>query len=406
MASPTALRAVAPLLVATAPLLAAHGLVNAVVALRGSHEGFAPWLIGLATTAYFCGYLAGAWWVPRLVGRIGPIRTFASCAALATIAVLLLPLWTRPEGWLLLRAAMGVALVGLSTVIEGWLAGQAAPEQRSRVLAAYMAINLVALASGPLLLGVAEPGSPLLFSVAAILLAAAALPVTLVPRDPPPPAPVQQVDVLALARRAPTAVGGVALIGLALGAFWGLAPVHAEGQGLDRGEIGLLIAATVLGGAALQWPVGRWSDGGDRRTVLAWLSLAGAAALGATAVLDHPAALFAGFTLAGGALFAVYPLCMAHLFDRIPPDRAVAACGGLLIANGAGAAVGPLLAGLAMSIHPEALPWTLAAALGMIAVLATLRRATTGFIGVHARRALPMIRTSPAVLRLLVGTRR
>lgn len=394
-------RSLGPLLAATSALLAAHGLLNALLAVRAAHLGFSTTLIGLTTSAYFVGYLVGSRWMPGLVPRLGHVRVFAACAALATIAVLLLPLWPTPTGWVLLRGLLGVALVGLSMVLESWLGGAADAQDRSRVLGLYMTVNLLALAAGPLLLALAPAGSPLLFSLAAILLAAAALPVVLTPFAPPPVESESRLPLREVLKLAPSAFIGIVLAGVALGAFWGLGAVHAEQAGLDRAGIGALLSLTVLGGALAQWPIGRWSDRGDRRSVLSLVSLGGAIALGAAALARTPPVLLGAFAMAGMALFAIYPLCMAHVFDRLPQGRAVAACSVLMLANGVGAAAGPLLVGAAMDRAPSALPWAMAGCLLMIGLVASARRWATGPLRRHAARFQPMLRTSLATLRLL-----
>src|SRR3546814_2443016 len=45
------------------------------------------------------------------------------------------------------------------------------------------------------------------------------------------------------------------------------------------------MAATIVGGAVLQWPIGRLSDRGDRRTVMAVLGVAAAALAGTLALV-------------------------------------------------------------------------------------------------------------------------
>jgi hypothetical protein len=51
----------------------------------------------------------------------------------------------------------------------------------------------------------------------------------------------------------------------------------------------------------------------------------------------------------GGVVIPTYSLVIAHVNDNVGPGEFVAASGGLLIVQGAGAAVGPIAAGAAMS---------------------------------------------------------
>src|SRR3546814_11316943 len=51
--------------------------------------------------------------------------------------------------------------------------------------------------------------------------------------------------------------------------------------------------------------------------------------------------LYALFFVFGGLAFSVYPLCVAHLLDHLPPDDLLAGCSTLLLFNGFGPALGP-----------------------------------------------------------------
>src|SRR3546814_18009367 len=87
-----------------------------------------------------------------------------------------------------------------------------------------------------------------------------------------------------------------------MGAFWGLTPLYAVRLGLQVDDVARLMAATIVGGAVLQWPIGRLSDRGDRRTVMAVLGVAAAALAGKLALVG-------GVQCAGG-----YPLPLYALF--------------------------------------------------------------------------------------------
>src|SRR3546814_19557390 len=82
---------------------------------------------------------------------------------------------------------------------------------------------------------------------------------------------------------APAAASGALLSGLAMGAFWGLTPLYAVRLGLQVDDVARLMAATIVGGAVLQWPIGRLSDRGERRTGLAVLGVEAAGLGGARA---------------------------------------------------------------------------------------------------------------------------
>ena len=80
----------------------------------------------------------------------------------------------------------------------------------------------------------------------------------------------------------------------------------------------------------------------------------------------YPWLLYLCVALFGGMIIPTYSLALAHLSDAVEQEEMVAASGGLLLAHGAGAAAGPLIAGFAMSATPRGLSYTLLAAQGLI----------------------------------------
>ena len=69
----------------------------------------------------------------------------------------------------------------------------------------------------------------------------------------------------------------------------------------------------------------------------------------------------------GAAVVPVYSIIIAQVSDVVAKEELIAASGGLLVLNGIGATVGPVVAGFAMSVTPRGLSYTLVAAPGLIA---------------------------------------
>ncbi|MDQ3287547.1 MAG: MFS transporter [Pseudomonadota bacterium] len=395
---------ISALLTSVALLLAGGGLLGTLLAVRGRLEGFSDQTLGLIMSGYFVGFFLGTFTAPPLIRRVGHVRAFAFHAALAATSVMAYPLWVDPVGWAVLRVVTGMALVGLITVIESWLNSRAAPEQRSRTFAVYMMVTLVALAVGQLLLDTQPPGSFVLFSVVAILFSLATLPVTTTSLPQPIMAAAPKAGVAGIFRAAPSAAAGALISGLALGAFWGMGPVYASDLGLDRAGVGYFMSITILGGAALQLPIGKLSDQGDRRTAIGLVSALAAGISMMVLLADAPASttVYALFFVFGGLAFALYPLCVAHLLDRLPAASLLAGCSALLLINGVGAAIGPAVAGFAMDRYGgDALPGLFAASLGLLALLVGGRRLLRARILPHRAHFHPMLRTTPSALELL-----
>jgi MFS family permease len=395
------------LLAGVALLLAGSGLLGTLLAVRGGLEGFDDRTLGLVMSGYFAGFFLGTFAAPGLIRRTGHVRAFAFYIGVCAIAVLLHALWVTPWGWFLLRLVTGAALVGLYTVIESWLNGQTEPQHRSGVFAVYMAINLAALAGGQLLLGLGLDRGFALFSLVAILICAAALPVMLTRLAQPSFPVTPRLGLRRLYRIAPAACLSAGLSGIAMGAFWGLGAVYAGQLELGRQGIAWFMVATIAGGALLQWPLGRLSDRLDRRVGL----LLTCAAAGALALLALPAAhyphglVFALFFAYGGMAFAIYPMSVAHMLDTLPQEELLSGCSSLLLVHGIGAAFGPALAGVAMSqFGSAALPAFFALVLLALAAFLLLRIRRYPRPRAQSSAFHPMLRTTPGVLELLPET--
>lgn len=340
-----------PLLASTVFLLMGVGLLHTHIALAGSTLGFSVAMIGVLTSAYYAGFLVGTYTIPRLTHRIGHIRTFAFCTALVTLVVLVQALDPAYGVWLVLRMLQGMLLVGLYAIIESWLNASAEPGHRSSVFAVYMMVNLGASAAAQQLLRIRGEAF-VLFGVVAILFCAASLPVVTSRQPQPHIRSVPRVRIGHLFRLAPTALVSALLSGLALGAFWGLLPVYAAARGLDLAGIGTYMSVAIAGGVVLQWPLGRFSDRIDRRLALSLISAV--AALAALVNLFLPAAGGAAAMVVifafGGMSFTLYPIAVAHLVDYVHHDELLSASSTVLLVNGVGSALGPLLAGTLMSL--------------------------------------------------------
>lgn len=400
-------RPVMALLVGVALLLAGGGLLGSLLAVRGELEGFGAQTLGLVMSAYFVGFFLGTFAAPNLIQRIGHIRAFAFYAALAAAAVLLHPMLVDPWAWAGLRLLTGIALVGLYTVIESWLNAQAAPRDRSQVFAIYMAVSLLALAAGQWLLRLYPPELFVPFSLVAILICVAALPVTASRMVQPELPAAPRLALLTLYRTAPAAASGALLSGLAMGAFWGLTPVYATRSGLDVAGVAELMSVTIVGGALLQWPIGRLSDRGDRRTALALVGLAASGVALAVVALVAPdrLLLYALFFVFGGLLFTIYPICVAHLLDHLSSGDILAGCSSLLLLNGIGSALGPAIVGAAITAAgPQALPAFFALTMALLVVVATGRRLLFRREREHPAHFHPMLRSTPSAFELLPET--
>jgi MFS family permease len=344
------LRPIASLLLAVALMLASNGLQFTFLPLRGQAEGFSTLALGVIGSAYYVGFVAGCVLGPYVILRAGHIRAFAAMVALAAAVTLAYALAPNPYAWSVFRLITGFGLAGFYLVIESWLNDRASNENRGYVMSSYIAINFAAMVCGQALLTlypIEHNGS---LMIAAILSSLAIVPVALTRSAQPAPITIVQFRPGPLYKAAPVALVGTFLIGVANGAFWGLAPIAESGSGLGTNAVATFMGVAVLAGAIAQWPVGRLSDRIDRRLVLLGL-LVGAAA---SALALWMFAATGMILLLFGALFGAlalpgYSLAAAHAFDKVAPSEMVVTSATLLLASGLGSVIGPLGAAAMMS---------------------------------------------------------
>jgi MFS family permease len=330
----------------------------------------------LVSSAYYAGFLIGALFGHRVIDRVGHIRAFSALAVLAADAALLHPLIGMPYAWAAFRAVIGVAVAGLFVVVESWLNDKSDRETRGRVFATYMVASWAAAGIAPLLLSVANPNNPLLFTAVALAFATAVLPMALTTVGNPEIESRSHFGIFRLFRISPLGVVACFGTGLVSSALYGMAPVYIEGIGLGARHLSVFLSVAILGGLLVQFPIGWLSDRFGRRPLM--LISGGLAACFAIAITffdgsSFPTILALAFCFSS-ATAPFYALGVAQINDYITPRDFVAASGGLLFAWGLGASAGPSAAGWLMQFFgPKGLFFYLSGVLAVIALFIVYR---------------------------------
>ena len=400
---------IAMLLLGLGTLLVGTGLLGTLLGIRAQLEGFSNSSIGALMAAYYLGYVMGTFLAPALIRRVGHIRSFAALAAIGSASVLCYGLIVHPVAWAGLRIITGIAVVGVYTVVESWLNEQAPHHTRGQIFAIYMVVTLLSLAAGQYLILTGDPGALALFAVASMLFTLGLVPIAATRIHAPQPLAAPSVSLTHLFWLAPLAACGAFIAGIASSAFWSLGAVFAQRVGLSEEGIALFMSATIVGGALLQWPIGRLSDHYSRRFMLTLVSFT--AALVALLVLRVMHASLAALTacafLYGGLMFSVYSLSVAHMNDRLSaPGDVLDATRGLLLIFGMGSIAGPAIGGPLMDrFGPGTIPAYSAATLGLLGLLGLLRLIWAAPIPlIEQGRFVLMVRTTPVVLEMLPQT--
>jgi MFS family permease len=342
-------------LLATAVImLLANGLQGTLVPVRAHEAGFTDTELSLIGATYFAGFVTGCVLGPRLIHRVGHIRSFAILGALTAATFLVHALIVTPLVWALLRALIGFCAAGMFVILEGWLNQKARNEIRGRIFTTYAALNNLALLGGQYLFTLGDPTSHELFSIVAILIMMCLVPVGATRQAEPHRAALVRLRPQRLYRLSPVGAVGAVAVGLVSGAFWTLAPVFAHARGMSGDNVALFMAVIILGGALAQFPLGRISDFTDRRLVIG-IAAAAAAFAGVMLAIAAPFGianetwLLMGGFLFGATAFPIGSLTNAHLNDHAHRDEMTEVANSNLFLYGVAAVIGPLFAAIVIN---------------------------------------------------------
>ncbi|MEM1101686.1 MAG: MFS transporter [Pseudomonadota bacterium] len=319
------------------------GGVGTLDALTGLSLGFTPGQIGLLGSAHFVGFFIGCWWAPRLMGAVGYSRSFAVFTALGALGLLGHVLTDTPQTWALLRIASGLCVAGCYTVIEAWLNAKVTNATRGRSTGAYRLVDLGGQLGAQLMIGaLVSVEVYIAYTILTIFCCASILPLAMSRASPPTADTAPSLKPLLAISRSPLAVGGVIVGGLTSAAYRMVGPIYAAEIGLTADEVGLFLAALIVGGAVAQFPAGWLADRYDRRRVLIGFSLASVAGCAISASVSGAEAAIAASFLFGVLITPIYSISSAHAHDFAASSERAELSAALLFYYAVGAIVAPL----------------------------------------------------------------
>ena len=326
-------------------LVSGNAFLMTLLGIRLSIESVSPDIIGWVLVCYSIGFVLGTLYVHKVIGRVGHIRAFAVFAAIAAVTSLLYPMAISMVFWAVLRVLSGFSIAGVLVVIESWFSSRATNSNRGALFAVYQIVFYLSAAGGQLIVNVGDPANFMPFSLAAILLALALVPLSLTRMDAPVIEQVQRISVFTLARESFTGVFGALICGVMIGGFYALGPVYATLVGLDVAKTSTFMASAIVAAMILAWPLGRLCDRFDRRRVMFWVAIMAAASAGTVGVLGTQN-LWVLTLLVGlftGLSATIYPIAVAITNDRMESSRIVAPSATLLLSYGIGSVIGPVV---------------------------------------------------------------
>ncbi|WP_158967829.1 MFS transporter [Chachezhania sediminis] len=338
----------AALYISVAMLQLSSGGVAPLDVLSGMALGFTSSQIGLLGSAHFVGFFVGCWWAPRLMGTVGHSRAYSVFTATGAMGLLAHTLTQDPTAWALLRVASGMCVAGCYTVIEAWLNTSVTNETRGRATGTYRVVDMGASIVAQLMIGVLEPAVYVSYNLLALLCCAALLPLALTRLPQPATTQASRLRPNLAWGRSPLAVAGVIVSGLTAAGFRMVGPLYGTEVGLRAEDVGLFLAAWVLGGALAQYPAGWAADKYDRRWVLIGFSVLSVVASAAMMIFQDTgqvgvmiSAMFFGLST-----FPIYSIATAHAHDFAEDHERAELSAALMFFYAVGAIASPLLGAL------------------------------------------------------------
>ncbi len=347
------LHAVIAILLSVTCIDAALGLFSPVAVTQMTARGVGDALIGLLSSLYYVGFLGGTWLCHGIIRRAGHARALSLFVVVAANITLLHTMTQNNLLWLLFSFACGFSLAGALVVVESWLNDKAGTEARGRFLGLYTAVSWAASGVAPLALNIPDRDSKLLFTLAAMVMASAVLPMALTKAVNPVFEARPRLALLDIYRTSPTGSFTCFMVGVLGGALHGMLPVYTADQGWGNDRLSILLSLGTVLAVVAQFPIGHISDRLRHRGLLIALSAA------ASAIFCGGIFLFqgAGFTVFLGLysllLFIespLYALGSSVANDHAGKSAVVATSSGLLFAWGLGASIGPAVIGQIMAL--------------------------------------------------------
>jgi len=383
-------------------IMLGNGLQATLTGVRASIEDFGTTITGLVMSGYFLGLITGCNIVPKIVGRVGHVRTFGALASLASTSILMQAVFVTPWLWWAMRFVTGFAYAGLFIVVESWINEAATNGTRGKLLSFYMLVSLGGMAGGQMLLNLSHPSSFELFVLVSLLISLAVIPILLSTARAPKIDELENVGVLQLYRVSPLGVFGMFVTGLTIGTFFGMGAVYATDIGLSVKEVSFFMSTLILGGFLFQYPLGWLSDCfGPRKVIL--FSCTGGAAVSFVAMqfTGEGVLFYAIVATVGGLTMPLYSLCGVHTNDYLTPTQMVAASGTLVLVSSVGAAIGSPMTALAMDIFgPQAFYGSLGVMLSSFMVFALWRSTQRTEVDIDEQGDFVVMATSPLSVSL------
>lgn len=351
-----------------------YGLTAPLIAIELTTAGFSELYVGVNAAMHAVGVFAIAPFLPMLCRRFSP-RTLLAISLGAIVLLLAVFPFVPVEIWFVLRLCIGLFSEIIMVVSETWLNHTSVEQARAKTMAMYVASLSLGFALGPFILSWVGSASNAAFLLGSLITLVAGLSLLGIKTDGQPIAHEKGRSLKLYLRIATLALVATALNGALESAGMNMLVIYAMNLGWPAQQANWLLAVLLFGAIILQLPIGWLADRMDRRRLIILLS-----ALSAVGALIWPLALterWLSYTLLfvwGGVFVGIYTVVITQVGERFSGTELVGVYTALSVAWGCGALLGPLSAGLAMSLSVHGLPLLTAALCTLFTLFALMHK--------------------------------
>jgi len=316
---------------------------------RGVSERTIGWLV--ATIALSA--IAATPIAPRLAIRFGTATTIA---VLTPLAACLIPLaWIIHDLRMLfpLIFVYGGAITTCFVLSEYWINAVTPDRRRGLVMGIYATLLSLGFATGPAIISIVGYDSFRPFLIGSLLLVFAGFPAMLAHRYSPRFREQQTDRFFSFVLAVPMATFGVFCFAMGESSGFAFLPLWGKNLGYADYLVPMLASAMTLGNVVFQIPLGLIADRIDRRKVLLFCGLVGAAGMAVASIVSaSPALLMLTLFIWGGATAGLYTVGLAHLAGRYRGSNLANANAAFIFCYALGMLFGPGAVGESMTHYP------------------------------------------------------
>ncbi len=301
---------------------------------------------GMVTAALFAGALLCIFLTPRLIAKIGFVRSYAVISAIFAFITLMHAATDNIWLWGLFRVAVGFCYYSIVLIAETWLNARARDQIRSRVLSFYEIVFYFGFGLGTFIMGLDLPVL-CIFIIATLFIILGQIPLNLTFIKAPPIKPLHPSSI-ALFQMAPLALFASICAGFLMNGFYTMAPLYALLCGKNTAETGFFMIVAMAGGLFAHTFCGKISDHiGRKKTILIFDALAFLSALSLCFISTETSFFYFNAFCLGTGISVLYSLALARANDRLK-DKSLSVEVGrrLLFCYLAGSFFSPLVIGL------------------------------------------------------------